>query len=135
MRHYPTFKSDQCGCLPPALAIIGGHASSKFARDRGIMDRGFTFENAASVAKHRALFRPHEDSLRLADRYNHRLRIQTEWPALSSLKQSSTGRPPFLANEPCPLRAISLLARQGKRDRRLNYLPPVNPPPLFMEWQ
>jgi len=92
-------------------------ASIKFGTDgwRGIIAEDFTFENARIVAQAIARYAVRSEDARqgLLIGYDHRFAADRVAAALAETI-SSTGTPVFLANEPCPTPAISLLVRQRK---------------------
>jgi phosphomannomutase len=90
-------------------------ASIKFGTDgwRGIIAEDFTFENARIVAQAIARYAVRSEDARqgLLIGYDHRFAADRVAADLAETI-SSTGTPVFLANEPCPTPAISLLVRQ-----------------------
>src|ERR1700744_4864251 len=92
-------------------------ASIKFGTDgwRGIIAEDFTFENARIVAQAIARYAVRSEDARqgLLIGYDHRFAADRVAADLAETI-SSTGTPVFLANEPCPTPAISLLVRQRK---------------------
>ena len=92
-------------------------ASIKFGTDgwRGIIAEDFTFENARIVAQAIARYAVRSEDARqgLLIGYDHRFAADRVAAALAETI-SSTGTPVFLASEPCPTPAISLLVRQRK---------------------
>ena len=89
----------------------------KFGTDgwRGIIAEDFTFENARIVAQAIARYAVRSEDARqgLLIGYDHRFAADRVAADLAETI-SSTGTPVFLANEPCPTPAISLLVRQRK---------------------
>jgi alpha-D-glucose phosphate-specific phosphoglucomutase len=91
--------------------------SIRFGTDgwRGIIAEDFTFENARIVAQAIARYAVRSEDARqgLLIGYDHRFAADRVAADLAETI-SSTGTPVFLANEPCPTPAISLLVRQRK---------------------
>jgi alpha-D-glucose phosphate-specific phosphoglucomutase len=89
--------------------------SIRFGTDgwRGIIAEDFTFENARIVAQAIARYAVRSEDARqgLLIGYDHRFAADRVAAALAETI-SSTGTPVFLATEPCPTPAISLLVRQ-----------------------
>ena len=92
-------------------------ASIKFGTDgwRGIIAEDFTFENARIVAQAIARYAVRSEDARqgLLIGYDHRFAADRVAADLAETI-SATGTPVFLATEPCPTPAISLLVRQRK---------------------
>jgi alpha-D-glucose phosphate-specific phosphoglucomutase len=91
--------------------------SIRFGTDgwRGIIAEDFTFENARIVALAIARYAVRSEDARqgLLIGYDHRFAADRVAADLAETI-SSTGTPVFLASEPCPTPAISLLVRQRK---------------------
>jgi phosphomannomutase len=89
--------------------------SIRFGTDgwRGIIAEDFTFENARIVAQAIARYAVRSEDARqgLLIGYDHRFAADRVAADLAETI-SSTGTPVFLASEPCPTPAISLLVRQ-----------------------
>src|SRR5271169_1371875 len=92
-------------------------ASIKFGTDgwRGVIAEDFTFANARTVAQAIARYAVRNEDARkgLLIGYDHRFAADRVAADLAEVI-SATGTPVFLATEPCPTPAISLLVRQRK---------------------